>query len=103
MSPFCKLADPGNYVACEWDLSLDADGRAGWVDFFKRHLSTVLSLGIEAGAKRGESRQDLIERAAACTDEFFARFNEFDREPGKFGRVTIIVLDQWRDGFLTRH
>jgi type II pantothenate kinase len=103
MSPFCKLADPAKYVACEWDLSRDADGRAGWVDFFKRHLKTTLSLGIEAGAKHGESMDSLARRAAACTADFFARFDEFAQHPDRFGRVTIIVLDRWRDSFLTRH
>ncbi len=103
MNPFCKLADPSTYVACEWDLSRDADGRAGWVEFFKRHFRTILALGIDAGVKRGESLQALTERAAACADEFDARFDAFTRAPEEFGRVTIIVMDQWRDAVLQKH
>ena len=54
MSAFCKLSDPSTYVACEWDLSLDPVGRSYWVEFFPRHLETILRIGIEAAVARGE-------------------------------------------------
>ena len=51
MHPFVKLADPQTYVACPWDLGADAEGREYWVEFFKRHINTILKLGVEAGRK----------------------------------------------------
>jgi damage-control phosphatase, subfamily II, stand-alone protein len=101
--PFCKLADLSRYIACPWDLTVDPAGRAHWLEFFKRHLKTMLALGIDAAAARGESRENAAQRAENCRVEFFAAFDAFDAAPDQFGRVTILTLDRWRDDLLRRH
>jgi type II pantothenate kinase len=108
MSPFVLLADPSTYVACSWDLSLDAEGRTHWVEFFKRHLETILKLGAEAAAARQLDMDDVARRVAACRIEFVDFFNAFAAEPHDLARlgvdrVTILTLDQWRDAILRKH
>jgi type II pantothenate kinase len=97
--PFVKLADPATYLACDWDLSTDADGRDYWVALFKRHVNTILKLGVESPA----AGPDATDRAAACRDEFYARFDAFAADPTRHGRVTILTLDAWRDGLLQKY
>jgi type II pantothenate kinase len=108
LSPFVCLADPQKYVACSWDLSLDEPGRVHWVDFFKRHVNTILNLGVEAAVTRGEDRAAAIERAGRCREDFYRFFDDYAANPqdaGRWGlsRVTILTLDQWRDQLLRRH
>ncbi len=106
--PFVKLADPSTYVACSWDLSRDAEGREHWVSFFKRHLETILKLATEAVHVRAGDLADAGRRGDACRAEFHRVFDAFAGDPhgaGKQGadRVTILVLDTWRDAILRRH
>src|SRR5687768_2116804 len=103
LAPFCKLADPARYVACSWDLREDVDGRLHWVDFFKRHFRTILKLGIEARARRGESPDALEKAAARCAGELDGRVDAFAVDPNGFGRVTILTMDEWRDAILRKH
>src|SRR5271155_2934835 len=89
-APFCKIADLSRYVACPWDLTADVAGRAHWIEFFKRHLATMLALGVEAAASRGETRENATQRADRCRVEFVAAFDAFAAAPDQFGRVTIL-------------
>lgn len=98
--PFCKLADAAKYVACSWDLTRDEAGRRHWVEFFKRHLNTILKLGEESAAKSGQTVEP--DRAENCRREFYATFDAFTANPTGFGRVTILTLDRWRDELLRR-
>lgn len=107
MRPFCKLRDPLAYVACDWDLTQDDAGRNHWVAFFKRHLDTILELGVAAAVVRGEPPGEAAARADACRAYFCAGFDDFAADPSEaratLGPVTIVTLDQWRDGYLRRH
>lgn len=107
MSPFVLLAEPGEYVACDWDLGADTRGREYWVPFFKRHLETIFSLGKAAELARGGDEAAIERRKDACRAEFHDRFDRFAAEPGGYGRgygrVTILTLDMWRDEILRRH
>lgn len=103
MTPFIKLADPSTYVACSWDLTVDAHGRDYWIDFFIKHLETLLALGVAAAVARGESNHDAADRAQRCREEFHPHFRAFQRDPTGHGRVTILTLDEWRDQILRRH
>ena len=106
MQPFVKLADPATYVACSWDLSADHAGRAYWVDFFIKHLETLLSLGIAAATRRGEAELAAKARADACRAEFAPYFRAFEANPDAHApgrRVTILTMDEWRDGLLRKH
>ncbi len=100
MSHFIKLADPRSYVACDWNLTADDKGRQHWVEFFKRHLYTILGLGMEMAAARGVDRDEASRPADACREKFIARFNAYAADPAKFGLVTILTLDEWRDSIL---
>jgi uncharacterized protein with ATP-grasp and redox domains len=99
-SAFSKLADPRRYVACSWDLSKDVEAREYWVEFFKRHLNTILELGVAGAVARGAKPDEATLRAETCRDRFYEYFDQFKAAPTKFGRVTILTLDQWRDRFL---
>jgi uncharacterized protein with ATP-grasp and redox domains len=101
--PFAILADPAKYVACDWDLTIDAEGRTHWVDFFCRHIETLLKLGVAADVARGEEIASAQARADACRTEFVPTFQRFGQNPAGRGRVTILVLDEWRDQLLRKH
>src|SRR5690606_7165482 len=102
-SPFVKLADPDSYVACNWDLTADPAGREHWVAFFKRHINTILSLGVEAATARGEDEPSANRRADACRDEFYRIFDAYAADPASHGVVTILTLDEWRDQLLRKY
>jgi len=103
MTPFIKLADPAIYVACDWDMRVDQPAREHWCGFFKRHINTILALGIEADTVRGKDPVEATNRAEACRVEFYARFDAFIAQPDRDTPVTILVLDLWRDEILRRH
>jgi uncharacterized protein with ATP-grasp and redox domains len=108
MSPFVLLADPKTYLACNWDLALDAEGRTHWVEFFKRHLETILNLPIESAVARKQDTTDILARADSCRREFVQVFDAFAAHPSdtaRWGRepVTILSLDKWRDRILRNH
>jgi uncharacterized protein with ATP-grasp and redox domains len=100
--PFCKLADAATYAACSWDLAADYAGRRHWVEFFKRHLNTILKLGVEAAIASAPAKGDALQRAGNCREEFYAKFDAFTANPSGSGRVTILTLDGWRDELLRR-
>src|SRR5207302_6877102 len=100
MRPFVKLADPQDYIACPWNLSVDGEGRGYWVEFFKRHINTILKLGVEAAIARHEPGESATRRADACRAEFYEVFDRFAAEPLLYGTVTIVTLDKWRDQIL---
>jgi type II pantothenate kinase len=99
LAPFKLLRDPIAYVACDWNLCTDHAARAHWVAFFKRHLETILSLGVAAST----APPDAADRAASCRTEFCATFDRFDATPREYGFVSIITLDNWRDEILRKH
>ncbi|MDP9173559.1 MAG: ARMT1-like domain-containing protein [Planctomycetota bacterium] len=103
LSPFRKLANPSSYQACSWDLTTEPIGREHWVAFFKRHLETILNLGIEAAVARGQARAEIVAHADACRTEFIGIFDAFSSNPTAYDRVTILTLDTWRDQCLRRH
>ncbi len=73
------------------------------MEFFKRHVNTILSLGVEAAVARGESELSAKARAEACRVEFYEVFDAFAADPTGQGRVTILTLDDWRDNLLRKH
>lgn len=103
LRPFCLLADPSTYVACDWDLAVDAYGRNHWVAFFKAHLNMILAMGVSAATARGEPTDKAVGRADRCRTAFCAHYDDYARRPAEFGRVTILTLDQWRDQILREY
>jgi uncharacterized protein with ATP-grasp and redox domains len=102
MHLFILLTDPSTYCATDWNLSSDEDGRAYWCDFFKRHLRTILKLGIEMAIVRGVPPLEIETRAVQCAADFDSQIDAFAK-PDNFDRVTILTLDEWRDQTLIRH
>lgn len=103
MQPFVKLADPATYVACSWDMRTDHEARAYWVPFFKQHVQTILKLGVEALVARGTPPAAAAAQADRCVEDFRATFDAFAADPDRPEPVTILTLDQWRDGLLRKH
>lgn len=103
LSPFVKLADPSTYVACAWDLTSDMAARRHWVDFFKRHIRTILKLGHEAGVARGRVAEEMTRAVEACSLEFDATFDALVAQEACDERLTILALDARRDALLQRH
>lgn len=98
MTAFCQLADPSSYVAIDWDLTRDHDGREYWVGFFLEHIHMILKLGIEAAVARGEPFDKASARAAACHRRYGQTLSSYRAAPS--GRVTTLTLDAWRDQIL---
>ncbi|HSV12918.1 MAG TPA: ARMT1-like domain-containing protein [Tepidisphaeraceae bacterium] len=103
LQPFVKLADPARYVACAMDLSVDHDARQHWVRFFRKNFDTILKLGVDAAAARGESREAATDRAKSCRAEFDEIFDAYTASPSAAGRVTMLTIDAWRDDTLRKH
>jgi damage-control phosphatase, subfamily II, stand-alone protein len=103
LEPFVKLADPSSYVACAWDLTTDMAARRHWVDFFKRHIRTILKLGHDAGVARGRVAEDMARAAEACSVEFDATFDALVAQEACDERLTILALDARRDAVLHKH
>lgn len=101
-SPFCKLADPSNYVSCPWNLTLDAPARLWWVDFFKRHFVRILELGVDVAVQSGADPDEARARAGECRRHFHDRCDRYLAAPEDFGTVTVVTLDVWRDTCLRR-
>ena len=104
LSPFVRLRDAKTYVACPLDLREDEEAREYWIKFFKHHIITISNLGIGVATARGESQESAQTRADALRAEFNAVFDAFLLDPHSYGyRVTILVLDGWRDDLLRKH
>jgi type II pantothenate kinase len=103
LSPFCLLADPSNYVSAREDLRKEQDNRVHWIEFFRRHIHTLLKLSHEAGLARDLDAQDLERRAKDSLIEYEAILDRFLAEPMSQDKpVTIMTLDRWRDGVLRK-
>ena len=103
LAPFVKLADPSTYVACAWDLTTDMAARRHWVDFFKRHIRTILKLGHDAGVARGQIAEDMARAVEACSVEFDATFDALVARESCDQRLTILALDARREVLLRKH
>jgi damage-control phosphatase, subfamily II, stand-alone protein len=103
LEPFVLLKNPATYVACDWDLARDEPARVYWIEFFIKHLETLLGLGVDAAVARGEAVESARQRAADCRQEFTAFFTDVLQHPTARGPVTILTLDEWRDQLLRKH
>jgi uncharacterized protein with ATP-grasp and redox domains len=104
LSPFCLLADPSNYISAPEDLRSARDDRTHWVEFFRRHILTLLKLSHEAGLAREVDARDLERRARESLVEYEAILDGFLQDPiSQPSPVTIMTLDRWRDGVLRKH
>lgn len=102
-SPFIKLRDPRAYLPCRWDMRFDHEAREYWIAFFKKHVVTILKLGVDVAIDEGHTRASAEARAAECTAEFYAYFDELSARPDRGTRVTMLTMDEDRDRLLRKH
>jgi len=99
---FPLLAEPGNYVACPWDLAKDDDRRVYWLKLFRDHYEGLLELAMADALDRGVAR-DLAEAQEAQARAGFGAFlNQVEAEPDVFGPLTILLMCQAREKTLRR-
>jgi type II pantothenate kinase len=99
--PFCKLADPANYIACGWDLTTDRVGREYFVGLFKTRIDSILGPATTAAAELSDPQK--ADRARRCCAELLWRLNAFLADPPAFGRMTILRLDAWQGEIFNRY
>lgn len=97
------LAEPSSYVACQWDLTADAARRGYWLNLYREHFPGLLDEAVRVEAHDGGDESDARQRAEACRDAFFARLDELDATPGKFGRLDILAIGAMREAYLREH
>jgi type II pantothenate kinase len=103
MSPFVRLPDPRNYVACAWDFKVDHEARRAWVAFLCRHIQTILNLGVDVQTRLGMDRAQARHKADACRDQFIAFCQPLADDPTLLTPLNILTLAQARDRILRQH
>lgn len=86
MRPFCKLADPDQYVAADWDLNADAAARAGWLDIFDEHTTSLVE---HARKSLYPPPEEVLKRYA---EEFRVLLMRIAGAPDKYAPLTINSL-----------
>lgn len=86
--PFPLLAEPGGYRACETDLLHDPAARAHWLGVFEQQLPLQLEAARACGATEAQ--------LAAVREAVLAGIAALRDEPGRHGRLDILLVDQLR-------
>jgi len=99
MSHFCLLRDPDNYVAHDWDMVLDAEGRQYWLGLFARHFDETAEHAVH---RYGRSAH---KRIAAAREEFAAAVATLRDEPTALpgGKLDIMAMCRLRERVLRTH
>lgn len=97
MPDFCKLQDPDNYRACDWDLYLDHQARAAWIDIFDEHTNSLLDHARTSCHPPPESAMK------AYADEFRAKLERLRRWPDAYGPLDIYSLCKLRANVMRHH
>lgn len=92
---FPLLADAQTYVACTWDLTVNADRRRYWLGLFRRHFPMLLEEAVAEVEDAGGDVADATRRAAKAKAALNEYLDEVAIEPGKFGRLDILEIC-WR-------
>jgi hypothetical protein len=103
LEPFVLLRYPQTYRPSDWNLSVDEQGRAYWINLFQTNFRTILTLGVEMAIARGASVHAAEDQARRCAADFDQQLAAFASRPADFGEVGILTLDRWRDATLRRH
>lgn len=93
------LAAPASYVACEWDLTADAEHRAYWLDLFRTHIHTIVAV-IRAD---GAGEVGVEGRIEHMLDDYYAGLRPLDARPDAWGTLTVLALATYRQRVLARH
>ncbi|MCC5794440.1 MAG: DUF89 family protein [Chromatiales bacterium] len=92
---FPLLASPGGYRACETDLLADARVRSHWLGVFRRQLHVQLDAARLCGST--EAQCSMVRR------EVLAQLEQLAAEPGRYGRLDILLIDQLRQRIFRRN
>jgi type II pantothenate kinase len=88
LQAFPLLADPPGYRACETDLLSDAAARAHWLGVFERQLPLQLEAARDCGATEAQ--------VATVRAAVLAELEALRLQPGRHGRLDILLVDQLR-------
>ena len=99
MSHFCLLSNPDKYVAQNWNLLTDDEGRKHWLDLFANHFEDALRY---ASAQYGRTAGRQIMNARA---QFAQLIQQLRDNPASLpcGQLNIIELCRAREKVLREH
>jgi len=103
LHPFCKLADAAVIIACSLGIS-PGNNRAQPLGSLLQAPSQhhFKSSALNPLFRAAASKPKRCRAPRACRNEFYAAFDDYFADPESYGRVTILTLDRWRDGFLRK-
>ncbi|MFP4223986.1 MAG: ARMT1-like domain-containing protein [Phycisphaeraceae bacterium] len=94
------IADPANYLACQWDLCELPDKRRHWIDVFRRHFPSLLEQACRVEEHDGKDAADAEQRATWAKETFFAELDRMETEPERFTRFDILTICYARERVL---
>lgn len=97
MPVFCKLQNPDDYRACDWDLYLDHEARAAWIDIFDDHTKSLLEHA------RGSFQPPTEAAMKAYADDFGGKLDRLRRWPDAYGPLDIYSLCKLRADVMRKH
>lgn len=100
---FPLLAEPENYLACQWDLTHDAKRRAYWLNLYRTNFPGLLEDGLLVEVDSGRDVSDVRACVAACSKAFYALLDAIDATPTLLGRLDIISVGIERERILREH
>jgi type II pantothenate kinase len=89
---FPLLADPANYIACQWDLEMHPEKRAHWIGLFRSHFASLEQQALAEAADRGESASALMPKLAVARELFMTYLDQIEANPTCFGTLYIIQI-----------
>lgn len=100
---FPLLAKPDDYVACQWDLTHNADRRAYWINLYRTNFPGLLADAFEVERSLGHDEASIRPRMATCSDAFESLLQAIEKEPTHLGRLDIISIGLERERILREH
>ncbi len=89
---FPLLADPENYIACQWDLEQHPEKRAHWIGLFRTHFDSLEQQAIAEASARGESADAVKPKLAVARELFMTYLDQIEANPTVFGTLYIIQI-----------
>jgi len=86
---FPLLADSANYVACQWDLTHDAERRKYWLGVFRNHFPTMMAEAKREAEQRGANQDAALAEAQHRFDTYL---DTLTQHPNAFGRLDVIAF-----------
>jgi uncharacterized protein with ATP-grasp and redox domains len=97
MAVFCKLRCPDTYTACTWELTDDPEGREYWCAHFADQIDSTLQ---HVADQYGPQPPEIVEQ---FRNEYLGGLHERLVDPERFRPLTVLSLDEHRDGALRRY